>query len=94
MVTDTGAGTLKEGCHVKLDDGPGVLGRHEWDPQQLSIGFISHGGVRIAGQPKSGRSKIARTASKGEQFILLASRAEVVGHRRPDRHHRHALRGA
>lgn len=71
VVTDVGAGTLKKGQHKKLDDGPGVLGRYGWDPQQLSIGLITHGEISISGQPKQGRAKITRTARKGDTSVVL-----------------------
>ncbi|MEM6456478.1 MAG: calcium-binding protein [Acidobacteriota bacterium] len=33
------------------DDGPGVLGRYEWDPEQLSLGIVAHGEVDFQGAP-------------------------------------------
>lgn len=76
-VTDTGAGTRKEADHVVVDDGPGVLGRYGWDPEQLSLGLITHGAGRIEGQPKQGRAVIRRTARAGDTTIVL--RAEPAG---------------
>ncbi len=76
-VTDTGATTRRAVDYETIDDGAGVLGRYQWDPEQLSLGLITHGEVRIAGQEKQGRSTIDRTAWKGDSSILLSD--EPVG---------------
>ncbi|MEM6457187.1 MAG: hypothetical protein AAF772_19010, partial [Acidobacteriota bacterium] len=31
------------------DDGPGVLGRYKWDPEQLSLGIVTHGETTFRG---------------------------------------------
>ena len=38
---------------IPIQDGPGVLGRYEWDPGQLSLGLISMGKVNIEGFDKT-----------------------------------------
>jgi len=37
---------------------PGVLGRHEWDPEQLSLGLVAQGAVDIQGQEKTAHVKL------------------------------------
>ena len=71
VVTDTGAGTRRPGKHKKVSDGSGVLGRYHWDPEQLSLGMITHGGLRISGKQKLNKSTIARTAKTGDTSIQL-----------------------
>ena len=75
-VLDTGAATLDPAGLSGVDDGPGVLGRYEWDPEQLSLALISHGRARISGQRKLVRSTLARTAMSGDGSILLDSEPE------------------
>ncbi|MEL6317984.1 MAG: hypothetical protein AAFR16_10160, partial [Pseudomonadota bacterium] len=53
------------------DDGAGVLGRHEWDPEQLSLGVMTHGSVRIAGAEKVGHIALAETVEAGDRALLL-----------------------
>jgi hypothetical protein len=76
-VTDTGAGTRRPEDSEQVEDGPGVLGRYGWDPEQLSLGLITHGSARIAGKPKRAKSAIARTARKGDTSVRLS--AEPTG---------------
>ena len=89
-VTDTGAGSRNPEAHETVSDGPGVLGRYEWDPKQLSLGLVTHGKARISGRKKRSRSAIQEIAKKGDTAIILSSEPEewAVG----DYHHRDTLR--
>lgn len=74
-VTDTGTTTRRAVDYETIDDGHGVLGRYKWDPEQLSLGLITHGEAHIEGQEKQGRAQIERTAWKGDSSILLSDEA-------------------
>jgi hypothetical protein len=71
-VIDTAADTRPPADSPRIDDGAGVLGRHEWDPEQLSLGLVFHGEARIAGKEKLARSTLARAARKGDTTLLLS----------------------
>ena len=71
VVTDTGAGTRDVAEYETVDDGSGILGRYGWDPQQLSLGVVTHGTVRVNGQQKLSKSTIAVTAMAGDTSIEL-----------------------
>ncbi len=70
VVMDTGASTR---IGQRVDDGAGVLGRYNWDPNQLSIGTITHGKVRINGQQKRSKSAISGSAMAGDRTLQLKS---------------------
>ena len=70
IVMDTGARTRKG---QRVNDGVGVLGRYNWDPNQLSIGTITHGKVRINGQHKQSKSAISGNAMAGDRTLQLKS---------------------
>ena|GEM_PF-1440301 len=56
-----------------IDDGIGVLGRHDWDSTQLSIGMTIMGEVEIIGQPKSVMAKLSADALSGQADVLMES---------------------
>lgn len=55
------------------DDGPGVLGRHSWDPEQVSITLMTRGKVRIKGIDKTDFLSCSGNVSKGQKKINLDS---------------------
>ncbi len=50
-----------------VNDGTGVLGRHEWDGAQLSLGIIGNGRTEILGQEKSAHAKYTAIESFTDQ---------------------------
>jgi len=57
---------------VQIDDGTGVLGRFEWDPDQISLGIVSAGKVNIKGAQKAGHLDLRMTADAGSNVLELA----------------------
>ena len=55
-----------------FDDGIGVIGRHQWDPDQVSIGIATMGKIKVAGQPKLVMSKLASDAMKNSNTLELS----------------------
>lgn len=53
------------------NDGPGVLGRYEWDPSQISLGIMTMGKVRIIGLDKSDYAMTNSNVGKGSTTISL-----------------------
>ena len=51
------------------EDGAGVLGRSGWDPEQLSLGVIAQGSVRVAGQDKTHHLGTATPMAAGDTTI-------------------------
>ncbi|MFG6686070.1 T9SS type A sorting domain-containing protein [Mariniflexile sp. HNIBRBA6329] len=54
-----------------INDGPGVLGRYNWDPKQLSLGMVTMGQLEIIGQEKLNMAKLAADANSGQNKIEL-----------------------
>jgi len=54
-----------------IDDGSGVLGRYNWDPNQITLGMIVMGQTEIKGREKTTMIKLAQDASKGQKNIYL-----------------------
>lgn len=52
-------------------DGPGVLGRYEWDPRQATLGIMSWGKVRINGRDKLDFSESSSHISKNSNRFSL-----------------------
>ena len=94
MIVDIGAGLVKKPERWEVRDGLGVLGRHSWDPKQLSLGLVAHGRVRIAGRPKAPRIRLSQSPRRGEGTLVLAGepagwgvgdRVVITGTRYPGR---------
>ncbi len=58
------------------NDGPGVLGRYSWDPEQLTLGLLTMGKVRITGYDVKDFMKTSQNALKNSNSINLASTPE------------------
>ncbi len=54
------------------NDGPGVLGRHNWDAQQLSLGLVVMGQLEILGQEKTNMVKLGADALRGQRNVVLS----------------------
>ncbi|TMM30030.1 DNRLRE domain-containing protein [Polaribacter aestuariivivens] len=65
--------TVTETSRNVISDGPGVLGRHEWDPDQVSIGIALMGQVEIIGKQKLGMSKLSIDALSGQNKVVLST---------------------
>lgn len=64
---------IVEGTSTAVNDGPGVLGRWNWDPNQASIGLMAMGEFEIIGQEKTNMVKLAQDAAKQQKFLHLES---------------------
>ncbi len=64
--------TVTETSRKPISDGAGVLGRHEWDPNQVSIGVAVMGQIEIIGQEKLNMSKLSTNASSGQKTVSLS----------------------
>ena len=49
--------------------GDGVLGRYSWDPEQLSLGLVASGEVKVEGQTVEGHLQFAEGPMAGESHI-------------------------
>lgn len=54
-----------------VSDGAGVLGRHEWDSTQLSLGLVTMGEIEVIGQAKSVMAKLSADAAKNQPNINM-----------------------
>jgi len=61
------------------DDGTGVLGRYQWDPEQISLGLIASGTVNIAGQQKAHALKLEADLAVGATVIDFGQDLEAAG---------------
>lgn len=64
---------VQTGDTTIIEDGFGVLGRYGWDPQQLTLGFVSMGQVVIDGYEKTAKVKLGADAAKGQKNVTLSS---------------------
>ncbi len=64
---------LEENSRVPYDDGVGVTGRHSWDPDQLSIGLVTMGMLKIKGREKTTMSMLAADALRNSTSLSLNS---------------------
>ncbi|WP_397447593.1 T9SS type A sorting domain-containing protein [Polaribacter sp. R77954] len=62
---------IEESVGTVLDDGIGVLGRYNWDPKQLSLGFVTMGQLEIIGQEKLNMVQLSADAFSGSNSIQL-----------------------
>ncbi len=62
---------LIENSRTGYDDGIGVTGRYNWDPDQLSIGFVTMGMLKIKGREKTTMSMLAADAMRNQSTIQL-----------------------
>jgi len=60
---------IVESAGTTVDDGVGVLGRYNWDPTQLSLGFVTMGQLEIIGQEKLNMVQLSKDALSGETSI-------------------------
>jgi len=56
---------------ITYNDGTGIIGRHQWDPDQVSIGIATMGKIKVAGQPKLVMSKLTADALKNSNTLEL-----------------------
>ena len=54
-----------------FNDGPGVLGRYEWDPQQASLGLMTMGKVTILGQEKTSFLRTTQATPRRRNNVTL-----------------------
>lgn len=54
-----------------VEDGNGVLGRYLWDPEQLSLGVLTHGSVDIRGQSKTAHANATSDVLAGSSSLQL-----------------------
>jgi hypothetical protein len=62
---------IEESAGSTITDGPGVLGRYNWDPKQLSLGFVTMGQLEIIGQEKLNMVQLSSDALSGSSTIQL-----------------------
>ena len=62
---------ITESAGTTITDGSGVLGRYNWDPNQLSLGMVTMGQLEIIGQEKLNMVQLAEDATNGQDFIKL-----------------------
>ncbi|WP_158597045.1 Ig-like domain-containing protein [Aquimarina sp. BL5] len=55
------------------NDGPGVLGRYEWDPEQASLGLMTMGKVTILGQEKTSFLRTTEATPRRDNNVSLES---------------------
>ncbi|MEM7670703.1 MAG: G8 domain-containing protein, partial [Pseudomonadota bacterium] len=60
-----------EGGFSDLSAGDGVIGRHRWDPEQLSLGLVASGEVEIRGQETKAHLKLAEGPLAGESTLTF-----------------------
>lgn len=56
---------------VAISDGPGVLGRHAWDEEQVSLGIVLMGQTEIIGKEKKNMIKLSEDALKNQKTVFL-----------------------
>jgi hypothetical protein len=62
---------IEESAGTTINDGTGVLGRYNWDPKQLSLGFVTMGQLEIIGQEKLNMVQLSKDALSGSNTIEL-----------------------
>ena len=62
---------IEESTGTTISDGIGVLGRYNWDPKQLSLGFVTMGQLEISGQEKLNMVQLSKDALAGNNSIEL-----------------------
>lgn len=55
------------------NDGPGVLGRYEWDPKQASLGLMTMGKVTVLGQEKTSFLRTTKATPRRDNNVVLES---------------------
>ena len=63
--------TVTETSRSSFDDGVGVIGRHQWDPDQVSIGIVTMGQLEIIGKEKTSMIKLSADALKNQTSLQL-----------------------
>lgn len=63
--------SVTEQSRTLVDDEVGVLGRHDWDSTQLSIGMVTMGEIEVIGREKSTMVKLSADAAKNQTTISL-----------------------
>ncbi|PCI08411.1 MAG: hypothetical protein COB73_06915 [Flavobacteriaceae bacterium] len=63
---------LTGNTQTTFNDGVGVIGRHQWDPDQVSIGIVTMGKIKVAGQPKLVMSMLTANAMKNTNTLQLS----------------------
>jgi len=56
---------------TEISDGSGVLGRHAWDEEQVSLGIVLMGQTEIVGREKKNMFKLSQDALKNQKTIIL-----------------------
>lgn len=68
---DNGDFRIVESSGTTVNDGIGVLGRYNWDPKQLSLGFVTMGQLEIIGKEKLNMVQLSQDANSGQNKINL-----------------------
>jgi hypothetical protein len=63
--------SISEHSSVSITDGPGVLGRTSWDPEQLSLGLATMGQIQVLGKVKTTKLKLNSDAAKSQKTLKL-----------------------
>ena len=57
--------------YTDASTGDGVIGRHSWDPDQLSLGLVASGKVDIKGQEIEANAQLATGPAAGATTVML-----------------------
>lgn len=63
--------SIAEYASSSVNDGPGVLGRSSWDPEQLSLGLATMGQIQVLGKEKTTKLKLSSDAAKNQKTLNL-----------------------
>ncbi|MEM7742162.1 MAG: calcium-binding protein [Pseudomonadota bacterium] len=78
-------GVAQIGGYTDVSGGDGVIGRHSWDPEQLSLGLIASGKVEIKGQEVDAGLQLAEGPGAGATQLIFDTTIEdsgwAVGHK-------------
>ncbi len=60
-----------KGTYTDDSPGDGVIGRHDWDPEQLSLGLVASGAVDIKGHDIDSNAQLATGPNAGATELVL-----------------------
>ena len=76
IVFAEGTPAANSGFYSDHSDGNGVIGRYDWDPDQLSLGLVASGEVNIRGQAVENAMKLTTGPSAGDTVLEFDAWAE------------------
>lgn len=79
IVFSEGAPAAHQGHFTDVSQGDGVIGRYNWDPEQLSLGLVASGEVKVEGQEVDGSIQLGSGPLAGESTLNFDASAEGIG---------------